>query len=437
MAVNLLAQQLRMFGQNKAVRGAGVLAIGTAVGQGIVMISAPLLTRLFTPAEMGQFGTFTALTSFFTAFVCLRFEQAILLVEDEEQPTAIANCLLSAACIAGLYEFAVLAAPLSVLNITENQRAAFIVLGPLTILSTALYIICQHLSLRNNRLANIARYQITKSVSGTALQVLAASVGMGFLGLVGGQSAGLVIAVVPIIAYNRRNLARAVKVRKGAMAALMRRFSSLPLYGAPQAALNATTASLPLLMIGSFFGSIEVGLFWLGLRVFGLPNQIVVESIRGSLLNEFSARLRERRELLRPLVKATLLMATLLLPVVLVLMLYGRTIFSIVFGQGWGPAGDITALLSVSWVFQNASVPSVALLQLLQRQKLLLVLEIGGTAARVLALGTAAVYPSLYLVLTLFVLANLLQSVIAVALTFSILHRGTLKSGEAAEQAKR
>lgn len=397
--------------KSRAARGAGTLALGTAIGQGIITAAAPLLTRLYSPSEMGEFGTFIALTNFFIAFVCLRLEQTILLVQEGEEQDAIASCLLSSVAMVLIYEFVIAMAPAGLRNISPNFRIYAAVLGPLSILSSALYVICQHIALRTGKLSDIARYQVSKSVISTALQLFASLVGLGFIGLAAGQGVGLTIAVLPLLYRNRHILKLVLSVRREEVAAIFRRYPSFPLYGAPQAALNALTASLPMFMIGAFFGSVQVGLFWLGFRVFGLPNQVIVESIRGGLLNSFSKKIRDEDDLVKPLFYATSIMAVILLPITIILFFLGPTLFGIIFGPQWSAAGEITTILSVGWIFQNARVPATTLLQLMERQRIVLILEICGTLGRALALASAAIYHSLYFVLVLFVAVNLLQSI--------------------------
>lgn len=56
-----------------------LLATGTAVGQVISFALMPIITRLYTPADYGVFGVFTALVTILGSVVGLKFEAAILL----------------------------------------------------------------------------------------------------------------------------------------------------------------------------------------------------------------------------------------------------------------------------------------------------------------------------------------------------------------------
>ena len=48
------------------------LTLGSALAQGITLVAAPLLTRLYTPQDYGLFGGFLGLRSLFSAIAALR-----------------------------------------------------------------------------------------------------------------------------------------------------------------------------------------------------------------------------------------------------------------------------------------------------------------------------------------------------------------------------
>src|SRR4051812_19405220 len=51
---------------------------GTAGAQALILLTAPLLTRLYSPAEMGRFGVLLAFVAFTSVVVNLRFDMAIV-----------------------------------------------------------------------------------------------------------------------------------------------------------------------------------------------------------------------------------------------------------------------------------------------------------------------------------------------------------------------
>src|SRR3954454_20274925 len=79
------------------------MVIGGALGQGMIVLVSPLLTRLYTPADFGVFAVFTALVLMLSVVATLRLETAVVLPERDEEAAALAWSALSAAVvIAGL-----------------------------------------------------------------------------------------------------------------------------------------------------------------------------------------------------------------------------------------------------------------------------------------------------------------------------------------------
>src|SRR5215468_1959502 len=60
-----------------------VLGGGTAISKGLLVLSAPLLTRLYSPQDMGLLGLFLAYVGFVTAAVALRYDTAIVSPADK------------------------------------------------------------------------------------------------------------------------------------------------------------------------------------------------------------------------------------------------------------------------------------------------------------------------------------------------------------------
>ena len=54
-----------------------VLLSGTIIAQAVGYLIAPILTRLYTTAEMGELGFYMRLTGFISAIATLRYEAAL------------------------------------------------------------------------------------------------------------------------------------------------------------------------------------------------------------------------------------------------------------------------------------------------------------------------------------------------------------------------
>src|SRR5262249_45493535 len=79
------------------------LASGTAVGQVLLVLSLPVLTRLYSPADYGALAGYASTLTVLLVMASLRFELAIPLPEDDRVAgSLLALSLLSLAAMTGL-----------------------------------------------------------------------------------------------------------------------------------------------------------------------------------------------------------------------------------------------------------------------------------------------------------------------------------------------
>ena len=68
---------------------------GSMVNYAIPIITTPILARLFTPAEYGDWGIFSSFVTIFTVFICGGFEFAIVESQSEKEKNNISQiCLM-------------------------------------------------------------------------------------------------------------------------------------------------------------------------------------------------------------------------------------------------------------------------------------------------------------------------------------------------------
>jgi O-antigen/teichoic acid export membrane protein len=70
---------LRILPKSRFARSVAVVTAGSALGQGLVVASAPLLTRLYTPADFGVLAVYGSIVSLVAVVAALRYEFAIAL----------------------------------------------------------------------------------------------------------------------------------------------------------------------------------------------------------------------------------------------------------------------------------------------------------------------------------------------------------------------
>lgn len=375
----------------KIVASAGILGLGTALAQAITMMAAPILSRLFGPEQIGLFGTFLGLTVLFTATPCLNLQQAILLERDELAVAKIvcicvaATGLTTSVFIVGLVIVYVWLPKLLQPEVLE----VLVLFGPLSVVISGVYWINHFLNLRRGNVRALAHYQVSRSVVSTIAQLLFFP--LGTFGLALGQTLGQGIGILRLAAQNGAVLRESIKelVHFEDLLGIALKFKRFALFGAPQSFLNAIAAGIPTVLIASLFDGTQAGLFWLAYRVFGLPNQIIAESLRSSFYQNMAVSYRSTGDVWDELVHGTIMCGLICAPFALLLLFGGPSLFVLVFGTAWRGAGVFAQYMAIAWLVQLTSVPATVALTILQLQGPYLAMEAVAMIFRLGAFGLA------------------------------------------------
>ena len=69
---------------NKYIKNIGVLTVGTALSQGLLVLVLPVLTRIYSPEDFNLLAIYVSILGLITVFSCLRYNLAIPLPERDE-----------------------------------------------------------------------------------------------------------------------------------------------------------------------------------------------------------------------------------------------------------------------------------------------------------------------------------------------------------------
>ncbi|NLL67479.1 MAG: lipopolysaccharide biosynthesis protein, partial [Clostridiaceae bacterium] len=78
------------------------VASGTVIAQVIAVLVSPIITRMYTPADMGVLASFTAIVAILGVIAAGRYELAIVLPETDKVSNAVSFAGLIFALIFGL-----------------------------------------------------------------------------------------------------------------------------------------------------------------------------------------------------------------------------------------------------------------------------------------------------------------------------------------------
>ncbi|MBM4283686.1 MAG: lipopolysaccharide biosynthesis protein [Deltaproteobacteria bacterium] len=334
---------------------------GTTLAQGLMILSAPVLTRLFTPADFGVFALFVSVTSLLGTVAAGRYELAVLLPGEDGQAANVAalGALISVAvsliCLVGVVWGGDAAAALLGLP----GPASWFWLVPLSVLFSGLYQVATYWCTRRRAFPGLAVSRVGQAAVDTAGKVgTGLFTSWGPLGLMGGQLAGQAAALGWLLAlfcgraagFPWTRLAAADMRRQG------RIYWRFPAYDSWAILANSGAYLLPPLLLSHFFDAAVVGAYFLAYRVLNWPVFFLSESLAQLFFQRYEEKRKTggKMEFLWRMVK---LLAALSLAPGLLLLLFAPALFGLVFGAQWVTAGEYLRLMVPIIFFRLVASP--------------------------------------------------------------------------------
>lgn len=323
------------------LRATLTLLTGSVLAHALPLLLGPMLTRLYAPADFGQYALLWAVATNLAVVACARYEFALPL---EKSPLGAA--LLMALC-ARLLLAVTAASALLALALFRWQDLALAWLLPAGVLAIGA---TQWLTLwatRAQRFGLLSAARLVQQGGGALLQVLLGLLKAGPAGLLLGPiAAGLGAAWLlarPAPQGGWLRIWRQPLPRLKAMAVHHRDF---PLYNTPHAFIGALQDTLTLLLIAAWAGDAAAGFWALALRYLKAPATLLGGALSQALYPQL-AHARSANHA-RALVRRSMLaLALLAMPLAAMLLLWGPELFAWAFGAQWKDTGTLARGLAL------------------------------------------------------------------------------------------
>lgn len=404
----------RLLPKSEFARGVSVLVGGTASAQILLILAAPLLTRLYTPEDFGLLAVYASLLALIGVVSSLRYELAIPLPEDDQEAANVAVLCLTLVAVSTLLIgiLVILLGESIARTLDVPHLAKYIWLLPVGVLSSGVYTVFNYWGIRTKRFATIASTKLRQAITTLAIQLMAFKLGgiTLLLGQVAGQSMGATKLATPALIKTEFKSVSRAGVKKAAI-----RYKKFPVYSSWAGLVNAAGHQLPILMLAAFFTAGAAGLYSLAHRILTLPASLIGNAIADVFFSHAADAHREGKigEMYLRL-QDTLIQVGL--PPAIMLIVAGPDLFALIFSEAWRDAGVFAQWLALG-VFAGFVVsPLSQVFTVLERQKAGLVLQIILFSVRCIGVAVGAWLGSLILAVALFSMASVLGYVLYIFL---------------------
>lgn len=357
---------------NIFVRRVLLLLSGSVAAQALLLAVTPILSRIYSPEQMGIFGVFVALVGMVGTLATLRYENAILLPKDEKEAVGIVWLVVLNSVIVSL----LLAVTLAIGGDRTLELIGAVSLSDYFLwiaVGTCLMGIMQGLNswlIRCEQFRQLTFARFSQSAATALSQLAVGFAGFSAVGLVWGQILGQLVGVfammVALIAYSNVKLFASVSLVD--LRRLGKRYIRFPQYSLPADALNALASYLPYFILGLYFGPVVVGLYFMMQRMTLAPIALVANAVSDVFRERVTRDFREAGNCRPLLIKTFLSLFAISLPLSLLLFFFGPQLFSFVLGDEWTEAGSYASVMAPLVAIRFAISPVGFVLYVAEKQ---------------------------------------------------------------------
>lgn len=343
---------------------------GTAASQLIPLAISPIISRIYTPAELGKFAFVLTLATILSILSTGRLEQAIVLPKVDAKAEIIFFTAFWLNVIVCVLAFLIFLSFLSYFNDLLNyQETPYLILfAPLIGMLLGLNNLLTYTHNREKSFKTIATAAITRTSILSVLQLLLSA--LNSLGILLSDSIGRIVA--NLYMFYKKGFSAVKRYHKSEVKQVLHEYSDFPKYSMPNALLNSVSSNTPILLIKALYTAQQTGFYSWSYKIIQMPMGLIVNSVHQVFYREAVEHYNNDRSLFPFVVKTyKQLFAVGIVPYVLVAIL-SPAMFSFVFGAEWREAGEYTRIL-VPWLFLgflNSPISSLILVYNRQKQYL-------------------------------------------------------------------
>lgn len=413
------------------VRNVLIVMSGTALAQVLGYALSPLISRLYSPAEFGVYGSFTAVLGIIAAGITLDYSLAIMLPKRKEEAFGLLILSFLAAIVVGIIVLAVCVLfPATVQSAIKAPAPWVLGLLVIGVLAGGLNQACQAWCVRVKAFKHTSASQIIRSLATNGTQV-----GLGYMR--GGAPALIFTAVLGDVLASV-NLARIVyrdlrsmlkRIPWNEIGKLAKEYADFPMYSASMNVINALSLGLPVFLLTHFFGIAAAGAYAFTVRILSAPLGLVQKALRQVLYQKACETQNANGRLLPLYVKFTGGLFILGLVPTMIFVIWSPQLFAWIFGSQWQTAGVFARSLVLWLMLMLCNLPANLFSRIVRIQRQMFFFDLAVLVLRTLALTAGGLYLSASSTVLLFSLVGAVMNVLYILVIGVVLRR---KEGEVA-----
>lgn len=398
----------------RVARSLAVVGVGTALGQGALVLASPVLARLYDPRDFGIMSVYAAVLSILVAVASLRFDFAIPIAADPVEAVHLLGVsvalALGSSIVVGVVVLPWGAQVAGALG--AASLAPFMWLLPIALLAASTTQALASWAVYHRMFSALGRLRAVQGVAQAGAQAALGLVNAGPIGLIVGDIAGRVVGTGQLLRSLFATL-RSTGISGGRIRQAARDHWDFARVMTVASLLSAVSLQVPFLLIPAFFDLESSGQYFLAYRVLVLPASLVAAAVSQVFFGEASLRRADKPKLHDLARNVAVSLFVFSIPTYGMVAVGGPVLFEAVFGPSWGPAGTYAQIMAPSLVFWSVASPISSLPLVGRRERESLAFTAMELGLRAASLGVGALAHSLTVGLIVLSLTAVLLNIAA------------------------
>ena len=324
---------------------------GVFLGQVIIMLSTPIISRIFLPETIGEYDLIISSGAIIIVILGLGLMTAIMIPKEDDESNAICYILKYSCMFIGLIIFVLLCliSPWFTLFSVKNGYILKLFFMFLYIFSYMLSQIYYAAANRKGLYRALFLNSLTYSIFNVLFSCLLGFLGFGVYGYISGTILGNIARMIQI-RFSVNPFAK--KYDLNYMKEVFTKYRHFTKYQMPANLLNSITVQVPLQLIAFYFGGTALGHFSMANKIINLPNTFIATPVNRVYYQTATKMYNNNQDVGTfsfKMIQKNIQLA--IIPVIL-LMLFGEELFSFFLGSNWHTAGIFASTLVLSSLMQ-------------------------------------------------------------------------------------
>lgn len=354
---------------NKFIGDSFLMILSSGIAQVILIITTPIITRLYSPTEFGEFTIFSNIAMILIPIINARYDLLIVNTKNDRS----ANILSQISFLISLLILLILI-PIFAISawLYPNFILDFIFIIIMLFLVSLTNIFTNYLN-KERKYKVLSLINVFRAGSMALLQIIFGLLALGSLGLIIGFSLSYIAGIT--LGYKTFKKHFNIVRDKEETKALFLENKNQLVYSTPSILLNSLSFSVVVFFIGILYTNTEVGIYGMAIRVLGIPVTIISLGLSKIFMQQANDYYIEHGSFRNLLLKFSSILVIVSIILYMPLYLFSEELVNILLGYSWVDA--ITVIKIVIPLFVIRLIVSTVSLSVivLQKQQLELILQ--------------------------------------------------------------